>query len=766
MPGSGDHGKVGLGARQVFASPAISAQRNTLPHVQPWRLALTSRLPLTAPLDDPALLTDWLPARVPGCIQRDLMAAGRVPDLYALPDPGAALAEFDTLDFWLCTDLPAISPDQRAWLRFEGIDYFAAVTLGKQELGRGPGMFAAREWEVTNALRAGPKPLGVRIWGGGSFPRWPDSASLRARRRLIRHVQTGIEPFADRLLMLKAPMQFGWDFAPRLLTAGIWDEVTLHVAGRVGILDLYVRADAGPESALTIGMAVDTERAGSARLTARLTPVNFAGDDDQVFAQTVQLVAGRQTIAIRWPGARLRPWCTHDRGFPHLYRLVVRLEDGNGLLDETATTLGARTIGWDAAGRVGRLYLNGERLPLRGVNWVPLDLLPGGEGEAERYRALLGAAVAAGVNAVRVWGGGGREHGVFYDLCDEMGLLVWQELPIACVFFDHLPDDEAFIDLARNETRGIVRRLRHHPSLGLWCGGNEWGPGRHKRLAAALGETVSQQDPTRLWLPASPGPGDSHNWQVWHDFAPPARYAADPAPLLSEFGLAAPPDLATLSDMLAADQLWPPGPGWQARKAEPAKLWHYARPFLPGPPAIVTVAEFVVASQTAQARGLQIGIEAYRLRPDAIGCFVWQWNEPWPAICWSIIPYHGPPKAAYQQIARSFAPLTPLARFQPNGIELWVANDRLDSPGRCTLAARVDGALAWEGKTTPLANGCALAATLPRPPASARRLELRLTAPGVDLVNDYDLACSYLPDPGPSLTERIIEGVKAWLLRW
>lgn len=233
--------------------------------------------------------------------------------------------------------------------------------------------------------------------------------------------------------------------------------------------------------------------------------------------------------------------------------------------------------------------------------------------------------MSAGVNVIRVWGGGDRERGFFYDLCDELGLLVWQELPIACVFLDHLPGGDAFLALARHEAQGIIRQLRHHPCLFLWCGGNEWGPGRHRLLAQALSEVTALDDPGRRWLPASPGPGDSHNWRVWHGKAPPQDYASDSAPLLSEFGLAAPPDVATLASILPVENLWPPGAAWERRQAQLDKLWHYAQGGDFGKDQrFATIEAFVQASQAAQARGLQSGIEAYRLRTDAAGAFIWQ----------------------------------------------------------------------------------------------------------------------------------------------
>ncbi len=632
---------------------------------QPWYLAPTARIGIDASLDDPTRLDDWIPGTVPGSIQRDLMQAGRLPDLYNELDLDAVLHQVDEQDWWYRTTVPGIDPKRRAWLRFAGIDYQAAVMLNGRELGRGPGMFAAREWEVTEQLRRGSAELAVRIWGGGALPRWPETRRLRFQRWLMNKVQGGIGAFDDRLLTWKAPVHSGWDFAPRLLAAGIWDDVTLHTARSVGILDVWARADWGEERGLVLQLTLDSDREMTVELHANLSPIDNS-INDLGHKEWFRLKKGLQTVHFAWKTDQLLPWSTHDRGHPQLYKLRVQLTDEQGFLDEHETRVGVRTIGWGSNG--GRnvadsAYLNGKPLYLKGVNWVPLDLLPGDELEEERYRYLLRAAVDAGVNAIRVWGGGGRERKLFYDLCDELGLLVWQEIPIACVFLDHLPEDDEYLALVRRETRGIVQQLRGHPSLALWGGGNEWGPGRHKRLVQALGQIVSGEDPSRRWLPASPGPGDSHNWKVWHDQASPEAYGDDPAPLLSEFGLAAPPDTETLAGMLPPDQHWPPGPAWSMRKAELHKLWYYARPFLPEPQANTSLDQFIAASQEAQARGLQAGIEAYRLHPDAVGTFIWQWNEPWPAICWSIIPYNGSPKRSYTQVARSYAPVAPLARI-------------------------------------------------------------------------------------------------------
>ncbi|MCO6452394.1 MAG: hypothetical protein J5I90_16565 [Caldilineales bacterium] len=734
-----------------------------------WRLAAARRIPFDAPLDDPAKLADWIPARVPGTVQRDLMRAGRLPDLYNVLDLDETLAWVDDADWWYQVELPSIAPGARAWLRFDGIDYQAAVTLNGRELGRRAGMFSPREWEVGERLQAGPARLGVRVWGGGALPKWPESWRLRMKQALANRLQGGIASFSDRLLSLKAPVHYGWDFAPRLLAAGIWDDVWLHTARNAGIMDVWARADWGESRGLILRLEIDAAHTQPARLHAQLSAANFSENEVQDRTWNLALQPGRQSLALAWPEAQLRPWNTPDRGFPHLYHLRLRLADADGEMDETTIRVGSRTIGWDGYGRATPLVLNDERLRLRGANWAPLDLLSGDPQEPKRYRSLLQAAVDAGINALRVWGGGGRERRPFYDLCDELGLLVWQELPIACVFLDRLPEDEAFLQLARGETSGIVRMLRGHPSLMLWVGGNEWGPGRHKKLAAALGETVAQQDPSRRWLPASPGPGDAHNWRVWHGKAAPQSYSDDPAPLLSEFGLAAPPATPTLAAILPPDQLSPPGPAWESRKAEPEKLRSYAAT-QSGSEKWQSVDEFVSASQRAQARGLQAGMEAYRLRADAVGAFIWQWNEPWPAISWSIFPYKGPPKPAYEQIRRSFAPTAIIARILPETIELWVVNDRLQSPGLCQLTASLDGQTIWRGVVAPPANGSIRVAEIERPDVrlSLARpiLELRLISPNFELVNDYDLSTKVINWKSLRLLAPIKEMGKRWLLRW
>ena len=171
--------------------------------------------------------------------------------------------------------------------------------LNGRELGRGPGMFAAREWEVTEQLRRGSAELAVRIWGGGALPRWPETRRLRFQRWLMNKVQGGIGAFDDRLLTWKAPVHSGWDFAPRLLAAGIWDDVTLHTARSVGILDVWARADWGEERGLVLQLTLDSDREMTVELHANLSPIHTP-INDLGHKEWFRLKKGLQTVHFAW----------------------------------------------------------------------------------------------------------------------------------------------------------------------------------------------------------------------------------------------------------------------------------------------------------------------------------------------------------------------------------------------------------------------------------------------------------------------------------
>jgi beta-mannosidase len=494
-----------------------------------------------------------------------------------------------------------------------------------------------------------------------------------------------------------------------------------------------------------------------------------------------------------------RRWWPWDHGSPHLYRLRVEVAGADASpSDVWEGALGLRTVALDG----WTLRVNGRPVYLRGANWVPAGLLPG-RVSAPELEAWLDLARAANMNALRVWGGGLREKRAFYEACDRLGILLWQEFPFACAFVARYPRRPEYLALVEAEVGAIVRDLRHHPSVALWCGGNEFSPKRNRPLVAAIRKAVAQHDATRPFLPVSPHGGDSHFWDVWHGLEPPAAYRRDPARFASEFGLQALPSVESLRRFLPKGDLWPPGEAWEQRGANLPILRRYAEPWrhpagglasdaslgdaiphaAPSRPSTADreLRAFVEASQRAQAEGLQIAIEHYRRRKadGAGGVLVWQFNEPWPAICWSLVDAYGTPKRAYNAVRRLYTPVLicldhPVRAygagdsFSPN---VWLINDSAVPFPRCHLRVElVDGrgevALAFEAEADlpPLSAQVAGRVCWTIPPGSATAVRAQVRHQGRTLsTNHYDLSvCDQTPlSPVERLRGRLRRWVKA-----
>ncbi|MCB9153685.1 MAG: hypothetical protein H6649_06490 [Caldilineae bacterium] len=732
-------------------------------------------------------VAEWLPATVPGNVRSDLLALDRISDPY-LDNGAEASGWVEEVDWWYRTCLPLrIDPGQRAFLELDGVDTLSAVYVDGRELGRHDGMFSRQTLEIPADLaQRANVDLSIRVWGSNALPAYQPGRRERLWGRLAAIGQTTFQPFDDRLATLKRPMSFGWDFAPRLRTMGIWDGGRVVICGSACITDLHVYAeptppvvDGGPTRVM-MWVNIDSIEAQPVVVAVDIEPASSGSDPAQQFEFRLLLPAGKSKhrLACDLPAARLwQPW---ERGTPHIYSATVRLcteapgSHNSGPLAERSVRFGVRSLkldGW-------QMRVNGEPFFLRGVNWVPVDALPGRAGR-ERYESLLRQAVETGVNFVRVWGGGGREKQAFYDLCDELGLLVWQEFPVACVFLDHLPRSAEYQRLLRQEAIGIVRALRNHPSIALWCGGNEFSASRNRRAVEIMAEAATAEDGQRSFVPASPGPGDAHNWLVWHGLAPLAAYRQEKAPMVSEFGLQAVPAVESLRRFLPDDDLWPPGMDWQRHNADLPKLRRYAQWFALSEVTGIEAGKdgldaFVAASQLAQAAGLQVMIEHVRRRKgEAGGLALWQWNEPWPSICWSVIDYFGRPKLAYETLQQIMQPLLvsleyPLKLYRAGDRlagKLWVVNDSPYALAGCTLTVLLDHVVVQRQRCD-LPGNCAsrigtLAVVLP---AGFRRLTLELRQGNSLLAgNVYDLR---FHDGGPSpILDRVHRRIVDVILR-
>ncbi len=415
-------------------------------------------------------------------------------------------------------------------------------------------------------------------------------------------------------------------------------------------------------------------------------------------------------------------WWTHDLGEPVLYELTVDLRQDDDVLEHYEAKAGIRTLGLDQSPdpdepgtRFFRFVLNDVPIFARGADWIPADSFVGAI-EDERYEMLIRAAKEANMNMLRVWGGGIYEHDVFYDLCDSMGLLVWQDFMFACATYPEEPPE--FVAEVEAEARYQVRRLRSHPCLALWCGNNEnqwihdrtfWDredttvPGA-LYYDEILPSVVAQIDGRTPYWPGSPFGGDDHNdrrqgnvhnWEVWHGNFPrrfgeesrqdptPAnvsylRYAEDTGRFISEFGMHAAPARETLRRAIPADQMYHHSPSMDHHnKDDPKNKGDNLMLSVTGLPGDLD--EYVDFSMISQAEGLKFALEHFRRRkPHCSGTLFWQLNDCWPVLSWSVIDYHGFGKAGYYYVKRAYSPI--LASFKEipdGGVEFWITNDTL-----------------------------------------------------------------------------------------
>ncbi|MCB9106894.1 MAG: hypothetical protein H6633_22000 [Anaerolineales bacterium] len=760
-----------------------------------WRFGQAPRCPFAAfNVFDLHRVQEWLPATVPGNVRTDLLALNRIPDPFFGENYQDSLW-VENVDWWYrrTLDLDPLPPTARAFLIFEGIDYLSAIFVNGREMARHEGMFSRQIIEVTPAAQTGRLDIAVRLWGSTALPRRRLNPLQKLWAGLANQLQrswTGVYP--DRSATTKCQMSFGWDFAPPIRTMGIWDDVRLVMTGPVAILEAGVTAVpiAGVEASAgdiprikaladdspancTIHLTLDSSQATSADAVVTLTPANFNGDPLPPITFNLTLPAGRvdRTLSCRLPSIKLwQPW---DRGEPNLYNVTISLTCPDGHpLDAVTLRTGFRHVSFNQ----WQFNLNGHPEFMRGLNWVPADCFPGRLRSAD-YERRLRLVRDSGANLLRIWGGGLREKRAFYDGCDELGLLVWQEFPFACMFLGAFPTGSAYLSHVDAECSAIVCRTRHHPSIILWCGGNEFSRRRNQPLLNTLARVVARYDGTRPFIPTSPTAthgGDAHNWHVWHGLAPLHSYRQENARFLSEFGLQALPHLDTLRATLPN----PTDPAqWSTHHADLPKLHHYLsirNEELRMKNGEEDSSFSILNSQFAQAAALQIAIEHMRRRKNYTGGLcIWQFNDPWPAISWSIVDYYGRPKRAFEHLTDLYHPILisldfpPGRRWSPGDTftaAIWAINDTLQAYPNGILEIRLDDhPIHTQTLDLPPNSVRQVGALAHSLMASPKLLSLTLHLnPDLRLHNHYNLTWLDLP-PGP-LALRLRRRLVDWVL--
>ncbi|GIF77816.1 glycoside hydrolase family 2 protein [Asanoa siamensis] len=622
-----------------------------------WALA-----PATAD-EVPTAVTGPIPATVPGCVHTDLLAAGLIPDPFL--DRNETLLGWIGDTTWHYThtfEWRGAGGHDRVDLVCDGLDTVADLELNGVPIGSTANMHRSYRFDVRDGLRPGDNDLRITFHPAREYAR-------RWERDLGARPNAYGEPFN---FIRKMACNFGWDWGPTLVTAGIWQPIGLDLWHTARLRTVRPLATVHNGTG-RVEVHADIARAADGPLTLTAT---IAGRQSRTTTKT-----DTATVTVDVPDAAR--WWPRGYGAQPRYDLEVTLTDTSGTtLDTWRRKIGFRDVRLDTApdetGSPFTVVVNDQPILVRGVNWIPDDVFPT-RITRQRLADRLTQAIDANVNLLRVWGGGRYESEDFYDLADEHGLMVTQDFLFACAAY---PEEEPFATEVAAEAAEQVVRLSSHPSLIWWCGNNEniwghedwgwkpelgdrsWGAGYYHRV---LPDIVDNLDPTRPYWPGSPwsgtddrhpndpAHGTTHIWDVWNqlDYT---HYRDHHPRFVAEFGYQAPPTWATLAAAITDDPPAPDSPGMLhhqkavdgQRKLQRGLDAHFTPPR--------DFADWHYLTQVNQARAIALGITHFRtIEPTCTGTIVWQLNDCWPVTSWAAVDGAGRRKPMWHALRRAYA---------------------------------------------------------------------------------------------------------------
>lgn len=672
----------------------------------------------------------WLPAQVPGCVHTDLLRNGVISN----PFEGTNERELQWIDRkdWEYVSEFNVSPEllvhSNLELVFEGLDTYAEVYLNDKHVLSADNMFRTWKADVKPFLRSIGNELRIVF-------RSPIHEGLVKLEALgygypASNDDSEIGGLGDKKLSIftrKAPYHFGWDWGPRFVTSGIGKDIYIQAWTGFRVTDVFIRQEkvTAASARLTAVVEIRSEVDGEGEL-------NINTDDGHHWVQHVKLVTGSNKVECAIEIVNPKLWWSRGLGEPQRYKFdaafTISKEDSATARKSVRT--GLRSIKLvrtpDKYGSSFYFELNGVPVFAKGANHIPNDSFFT-EVTAERYRHEIASAAESNFNMLRVWGGGIYEQDIFYELCDEYGIMVWQDFMFACSMY---PGDQAFLDNVRGEAEDNVRRLRNYASIVLWCGNNEidgawsqydenagWG---WKKLYSAeireqlwanyeavfhqvLPEVVSALAPGIDYWPSSPmqgvtknaaqhatnksSHGDIHFWAVWHASEPFEKYKLNIGRFMSEYGFQSFPEYKTVKNYANDEEMALESDVMlhhQKNKRGNQLIKEYSDRYCKDPKDFIS---FLYMSQVLQAEGMKTAIEAHRRSMDyCMGTLYWQMNDCWPVASWSSMDYYGRWKAIQYYAKKSFRDVMLSIDLNEDVVEFHVVSD---------IQKPINGSLEW-----------------------------------------------------------------------
>ena len=662
----------------------------------------------------------WIKASVPGCVHTDLMSAGLIDDpFYGRNEKSIQwIGEKDWEYRKTFTISEADLLVSNMWVVLEGVDTYADISVNGLPVGTTDNMLRTWRFDISDKLKVGDNQLTIRFESvfRHDMPRYLD-----APYRLMAWPNNDQSDIWLSLYARKAGYHYGWDWGPRLITAGLHGSVYVESWNDWKIQSVFFKTlsldkpSAKTGKARTADMQADIEVLSDMECDAFIT---ISRGSQKVCGEKVVLKKGLNSYKLPFTIRNPHLWWSNGLGKAHMEEFTVRV-DACGNTASLTDDIGIRTAEViredDDQGRKMTVRLNGYDVFCKGANWIPIDNFPHMR-ERRDYAYLLESAALSNMNMIRVWGGGLYESEDFYELCDSLGIMVWQDMAFACGMF---PSDSAYLSSVKEEVKDNVRRLRNHPSLVLWCGNNEneisyfeWGwnrtlthdqridyeKGLKKLFYDVIPSTVDAEDGTRYYHPTSPvtghsgvpySMGDAHMWSVWkggwvEEYLKPHNIAR----FMSEYGFISYPDMFSMKKFI---------PEWDMYTGSPSMLAHhrayddttrdpnysdnticrYMNRYAWVPEKFE---DYVYMTQWFQAEAVKVAMEAHRrAKPYCMGTLFWQLNDCWPVVSWSSIDYYGRWKALQYYSRRAYAPVLVSPYLAEDGtVSVKVVSDRIE----------------------------------------------------------------------------------------
>jgi beta-mannosidase len=637
----------------------------------------------TSPVRNPADLdaAQAIPATVPGNVELDLVRHGVLPEELYAGDNIHLVRQYESHEWWYQREFvtPAVD-DRDVELVFHGVDCLATYWLNGEWLGESENMLIEHRFDVTGRLVAGgTNTLTVRL-------RSPLLAAME-KPYSPRQAQSWLQMNIESLWIRKAPHSYGWDIMPRALSAGLWRGVELVVHESVEIREITASILALDAPKALVGIYYELKTAPALLQDATLRVTGVCGESRFTYARRIHSVAGM----LRVPVEDVQLWWPLGYGEANLYTLTVELLCGETVVATHTSHAGLRVVELvrtdPVDGRRGEFLfrLNGVPIMVKGANWVPADVFH--SRDADRIAGHLALFIEAGCNMVRCWGGGVYEDHAFFDACDRRGLMVWQDFCMGCGLYPQAPE---FLEAIRREAEAVVRKLRYHPSLVVWCGDNECDenafsvgldPNANRLTREILPGVLAEADPFRVFIPSSPyiGPeavaardvhllAERHLWGP-RDYYKSDYYLSSQAAFVSEIGYHGCPNVSSLRRFLDADHLWPwqDNPQWIVHATEPTGAdgqYAYRIRLMAAQIGTLfgaipeTLEEFALASQLVQAEAKKFFVEMTRLKKwDRTGVIWWNMIDGWPQFSDAVVDYYYGQKLAFHYLRRVQQPV-------------------------------------------------------------------------------------------------------------